>query len=229
RFVGLEIICDKGQPQIMGLSPTIRIEFADKPSIRIETGVRALQIEIDGQASTTGCEGWLTVSLEKGHHTLTLPETVTLSGGKRLLLASVEDGPSKNPVIIYVDRDLKIKVRYREQCLLTVNSEHGSIQGGGWHDVNSTATIILSLDTEDARGKEAPVFTGWSDSHGDRSLSRQVFMDAPKTLTAEWASPRSYEVSVRQWVAASAVFSIVTIAVYVSIMYRVGRSRGHIP
>ncbi|MEM2941940.1 MAG: hypothetical protein QXT81_00745 [Candidatus Bathyarchaeia archaeon] len=229
RFVGLEIIYDGGQPRIIGLSPTIRIELVDKFPVRIETGVRSLQIEIDGQAFTTGIGGWLTVYLEEGNHTLTLPETVTLSGDQRLMLTTVEDGPSKNPVIIYVNRDLVIKVRYREQYLLTVNSEHGSLQGAGWHDVNSTATVTLNLDLDAARGKETPIFAGWSDSRSDRSLSRQVFMDSPKTLTAEWASPRSYEVSVWPWAMASAIFSTFTFAVYVSIMYRACRSRGRSP
>jgi hypothetical protein len=229
RFLGLEIIYDEGKPQIIGLSHTIRIVFADKFSIRIETGVRSLQIEIDGQAYITGDDGWLTLNLEKGNHTLRLPETVTLSGEQRLLFASVDDGPSKNPVIIDVDRELTIKVNYREQYLLTVNSEHGFLQGMGWHDANSTTTVILSLDLDRIRGKEAPIFTGWSDSCSDRSLSRQVFMNSPKTLTAEWTSPRRYVVSVWPWAAASAVFSTMTIAVYVSIMYKAGRSRGRSP
>ena len=216
-LVGLEIVNEDDQPQIIGISPLIKIEVTDKFTIRIETGVSLLQLKIDGRTFTTDGEGSLKTSLAGGNHTLELPQAATLSQEERVFLASLEDNTSKNTIQLSLDRDRAINVSYRTQYLLTVDSEHGSIQGAGWYDANSTATVVVTLDLNQSSGKNvSPIFTGWSDDQNNRNLSRQVFMDSPKTITARWTSTESYEVSVWPWTVASVMLSIVTLAVYLS-------------
>lgn len=222
-LVGLEIVNEDGQPQIVGLSQIIKIEVTDKFTIRIETGAKSLQLRIDGQNFTTDKEGNLKTALAGGNYTLEFPQTGTLSQEERLFLSSLEDDAGKNLTRIFLDRDREIKVSYRTQYLLTVSSEHGSIRGAGWHDANSTATVSVTLDLNQSSEKDAfPVFAGWSDDLNNRNLSRQVFMDSPKTITARWTSAGSYEVSVWPWTVASAMVSIVTLVVYISSLRKTG-------
>jgi len=216
-LVGLEIVNEDDQPQIIGLSPLIKIEVTDKFTIRIETTVKSLQLKIDGQTFTTDGEGNLKTALAGGNHTLEFPQAAMLSQEERVFLASLEDDASKNTIRLHLDRDWAFRVSYRTQYLLTVDSEHASVQGAGWYDANSTATIVVTLDLNQSSGKNAfPIFTGWSDDENNRNLSRQVFMGSPKTITTRWTSTESYEVSVWPWTVASAMLSIVTLAVYIS-------------
>jgi uncharacterized repeat protein (TIGR02543 family) len=74
---------------------------------------------------------------------------------------------------------------YATQCYLTVQSEQGDPQGGGWYDKGVTAPFSVTSFVDQGNGT-GYAFTCWSgDSNGTSSIS-SVVMGSPKTVTANW-------------------------------------------
>ena len=73
---------------------------------------------------------------------------------------------------------------YTTQYYLTIESDHGQPEGEGWHDSRSTAAI--SVVTPDEETGTMHYFTGWSGDCSEDTASASVYMNEPKTVTAEW-------------------------------------------
>jgi hypothetical protein len=73
---------------------------------------------------------------------------------------------------------------YTTQYYLTIESEHGQPDGEGWHDSRSTAAISVVTPVEETGTKH--FFTGWSGDCSEDTASASVYMNEPKTVTAEW-------------------------------------------
>ncbi|GEM_PF-1621696 len=216
RLAAVAIVNGGGYPRLLGLSAPMKIEVSDRPAIRVETGAVFLNLKIDEETYRTDLEGRLAVYLEKGNHTVDVPETVQLSENERLVFTSWKDGSDKRLIQISLVQDSLVEARYKTQYLLTVYSEYGVVQGGGWYDANSTAKITLSTNSGNERshvGGTIPVFVGWNDSPS-RSLYRQVFMSSPRTVAAIWTLRQSDSNPVWPILAGSTITSVVTIVIY---------------
>ena len=190
RRLVVAAIRDRDDPvRILGVSTSMRISVEDRPLLKVQTGVPSLSFRIDGKAHNTDNDGSLEVFLERGNHTIELPQTVQISQNERLLLISALGGIGSNTIELSLDKDFSIDARYKTQYLLTVDSEYGTIQGVGWYDANSTAIVAVNASLQKPFDAEENlvVFNGWSDEANSSNLRHQVYMNSPKMITAKWA------------------------------------------
>jgi hypothetical protein len=78
-----------------------------------------------------------------------------------------------------------VTANWRNEYLLTVESDIGEPQGEGWYNSGSTATISV---TSPIGIIIRQVFTGWSGDFTGDTASASVVMNEPKTVTANWTT-----------------------------------------
>jgi len=220
HLLAVAVSSDKDDVRFLAFSSPMNIEVTNNLRLSVETGTASLSIKIDEKTFTADNKGRLEAYLNAGNHTVLVPKIVAISQEERLVFTSWEDGNDKNPLIVSLRQDLTIKAKYGIQYLLTVNSEYGTIQGAGWYEANSTATVEVISDPDGRFGMEKSFFSGWSDDPKSRSLLRQIFVDAPKTVSARWNVVRDVDQPIWLFTAASTIFSFVTIIVYIVSLHR---------
>jgi len=89
---------------------------------------------------------------------------------------------------IYMDGPKTATANWKTQYYLTVASPYDTPSGEGWYDENTNAYAGLATGTVDITpGWVRAVFTGWSsDASGTGLTSDPIYMDGPKTATADW-------------------------------------------
>lgn len=76
-----------------------------------------------------------------------------------------------------------ITANWRNEYLLTLNSEYGTPAGAGWYDEGESVTVSV----EPAQGfLVRQIFDGWTGDLAGTASSASVSMDSPKTITAAW-------------------------------------------
>lgn len=97
---------------------------------------------------------------------------------------------------------------YVTQYYVNVLSEFGHVTGSGWYDSGSTATISV-MPSQDFPVVHA--FTGWQGSNASslKENSIRIFVDSPKTLTANWKSDYSAIIAIGVIIAAGSIGSVV--------------------
>jgi hypothetical protein len=78
---------------------------------------------------------------------------------------------------------LTLTANWRNEYLMTINSEYGEPTGAGWYKEGESAAIAI----EPVQGMIVrQIFDGWTGSFTDTAATASVNMDAPKVLTATW-------------------------------------------
>jgi len=78
---------------------------------------------------------------------------------------------------------LTLTANWRNEYLLTINSEYGEPTGAGWYKEGESAAIAV----EPVQGIIVrQIFDGWTGSLTDTAATANVNMDAPKVITATW-------------------------------------------
>jgi YVTN family beta-propeller protein len=97
---------------------------------------------------------------------------------------------SDNPALITLDEDVDEVASWRKQFYVDVITGHGQIQGGGWYDQDSTATISV---TEQIPMDGLPgllggkiIFQEWRGDMNSTEPVIQLFMDGKKNVSAVW-------------------------------------------
>jgi hypothetical protein len=88
-----------------------------------------------------------------------------------------------SPASVIVNQPKAVTAEWRTDYLLTVVSEYGDAQGGGWYNSGSEAAISV---TSPVGMIIRQVFNGWSGDYSGDAASASVIMDQPKTVTAKW-------------------------------------------
>lgn len=134
--------------------------------------------------TTISGEGWYDfgTSITTG----TAEDVIASATGTRyVFLEWIVDSVSQfgNPISIDMNTSHIAVAKYKTQYYLTVRSEYGSPQGGGWYDDRSTATFSVS----------SPVgigiqqfFTGWTGDSTANTTTATIVVDGPKTVSANW-------------------------------------------
>jgi len=92
---------------------------------------------------------------------------------------------SGNPVQVTMDAPHTAVARYKTQYLLTVSSEYGIVDGGGWYDAGSSATFSVTTHVDTSYGVKQ-VFDRWTGDYLSTSPAVAVTMDSPLTVKAAW-------------------------------------------
>jgi hypothetical protein len=147
----------------------------------------SLKVSVDpvGVTSASG-EGWYlpTDSVVVGP----VPSFISGGEGARYVFQqwTIDSAPtSGNSVEIMMDVPHTVVAHYKTQYLLTVSSDHGIVQGGGWYDAGSSATFSVTTEVDISYGVKQ-VFEKWTGDMESTSASSTITMDSPHTLRALW-------------------------------------------
>jgi hypothetical protein len=138
-----------------------------------------------GVTSASG-EGWYlpTDSVTVGP----LPSSISGGEGARYVFQqwTIDSVPaSGTSVQIMMDAPHTLVAHYKTQYLLTVSSDYGIVQGGGWYDAGSSATFSVTTEVDTSYGVKQ-VFEKWTGDMKSTSASSTITMDSPHTLRAVW-------------------------------------------
>jgi hypothetical protein len=146
-----------------------------------------LKVSVDplGVTSASG-EGWYlpTDSVAVGP----LPSSISGGEGARYVFQqwTIDSVPaSGTSVQIMMDAPHTVVAHYKTQYLLTVSSDYGIVQGGGWYDAGSSATFSVTTEVDTSYGVKQ-VFEKWTGDMESTSASSTITMDSPHTLRAVW-------------------------------------------
>jgi len=102
------------------------------------------------------------------------------------------DDPSSSSFSITVEKPLIVKPLWTKQYFIKANSVYGLVEGSGWYDEGSTATLSLqSMTVDTGLGKHAG-FAGWSTGDPQSTTFSQSdqytieSMNGPMEITAVW-------------------------------------------
>jgi len=92
---------------------------------------------------------------------------------------------SGNPVQVTMNGPHTVIARYKTQYLLTVSSEYGIVNGGGWYDAGSSATFSVTTQVDTSYGVKQ-VFDRWTGDFQSTKSVVTVTMNSPITVRAAW-------------------------------------------
>jgi hypothetical protein len=171
-----------------GASPSGTVTMTSKKSVTANYQLQNfLKVSVDplGIASASG-EGWYlpTDSVTAGPVPLSIPG----GEGTRYVFQqwTIDSAPvSGNSVEITMDSPHMVVAHYKTQYLLTASSDYGIVQGGGWYDAGSTATLSVTTEVDTSFGVKQ-VFQKWTGDIESTSATTTITMDSPHTLRAVW-------------------------------------------
>ena len=76
-----------------------------------------------------------------------------------------------------------VTANWRNEYLLTLNSEYGTLAGAGWYDEGETVNISV---TPEQGFLIRQIFDGWTGDLNITASSTSLTLDSPKTITAMW-------------------------------------------
>ena len=117
-----------------------------------------------------------------------VPSSVSGGDGTRYIFQhwTIDSVPaSGNPVQVTMDGPHTVVARYKTQYLLTVLSNYGIVQGGGWYDAGRSATFSVTAQVDTSYGVKQ-VFERWTGDSESTSPTATITMDSPRTVTAVW-------------------------------------------
>jgi hypothetical protein len=144
-----------------------------------------VSVEPQGVTSAAG-EGWydLTDSVTVGP----VPSSISGGEGARYVFQewTVDAAPvSGNPVQVKMDAPHTLVGHYKTQYLLTVTSDYGIVQGRGWYDAGSMASLSVTTEVDTSYGVKQ-VFERWTGDTETASATATIMMDSPHTVRAVW-------------------------------------------
>ncbi len=117
-------------------------------------------------------------------HTISVDQYVMKDNGTRFYCA--------HPTAT-VNSDQSITFDFRPQHYLTVMSPLGSVNGSGWYDEGSNASVSINQNSIPMQGLigllgARYVFQRWAGDASSTSTSLRVTIDGPKSISATWAA-----------------------------------------
>jgi len=171
-----------------GASPSGTVTMTSKKSVTANYQLQNfLKVSVDplGIASASG-EGWYlpTDSVTVGP----VPSSISGGDGTRYVFQqwTIDSAPiSGNSVEITMDSPHTVVAHYGTQYLLTASSDYGIVEGGGWYNAGSTATLSVTTEVDTSFGVKQ-VFQKWTGDMESSSATTAITMDSPHTLRAVW-------------------------------------------
>jgi hypothetical protein len=160
-------------------------------TIRLEN-IKTADVKFQGQTQKIE-SGELKLKLTTdASYTMEMPKQIDLGPATQAVFVRWSSGETTNLRTIALTDDLTVTAVYKTQFLLTVNSETGNPQGGGWHDSGTTATF--SITSPVSQGGLAGffgakyVFDHWTGDSTSTGPTGTVRMIGPRVVTAVWKS-----------------------------------------
>jgi hypothetical protein len=151
--------------------------------LTLETNVPNVTFVLDG----TNFPVNKTVELETnpGIHVVQCRPIIYLSSLTRAVFTKWEDGTSTSIRQVNLSNDTTIVAFYRIQYFVNARSPYGQVQGSGWYDQNSIATILLQPPVLREPGVLVAHWTGDTTDSYPRTV---LVVNSPKVIEAEWGT-----------------------------------------
>jgi hypothetical protein len=120
-------------------------------------------------------------------HTIAISSPVIMTApGERFVFDGWSDGSKDASRRVTVSGDMTLTAIYRKQYMLTIESEFGRVEGAGWYDEGTKATISLSTTEIEVRPGVRMVFERWTGDVSSSDKVTSIIMNSPKKITATW-------------------------------------------
>jgi len=186
-----------------------------------------ISLLFDGAQFRSGETVILRLETKPGMHTLQIESVTYLNEQTRAVFVGWDDGSAEPVKQVTLDNDTAITAFYRRQYFVNATSPFGNVEGSGWYDANSTATIRVDLPfVRDS----SVIFSHWEGDSNDACPRIYLTVDSPKTARVVWStipSEKAVESTVVVWFAFCVVlFAVTLVWSFKSIGQRNSLSRG---
>ena len=169
----------------VGSPAQVVVTISDSITLTIVTSVPDATVLIDGSLHTVPASGRAEFEVSRGSHSIQVPPVIPLNTTARIVFTQWDDGTTSLQRQILVEDDIVLTAIYRKQYFVNATSPYGTVQGSGWYDEDSTATVLLQPNM---MGREGVIFAYWTGDSTDSAPRTQLFVDSPKVLEAQWNS-----------------------------------------
>lgn len=169
----------------VGPAEQVDILASDLITLTIITSVPNVTLLVDGSLRTVPSLGNVQFEISRGSHSILVMPVIPLNSTARFVFTQWNDGATSPQKDILVENDTMFTAIYRRQYFVNASSPYGIVQGSGWYDDNTTATIQLQPNI---LGKEAVIFAHWSGDSTDSAPRILLFVNSPKIVEAQWNS-----------------------------------------
>ena len=94
-------------------------------------------------------------------------------------------------VKVFMDGPKSLDAKWKKQYYLTVNSEYGIPHGTGWYDEGQVGNFGTNMPRDPAGLWKQQIFYGWDGSFTTTAMTGAIFMNGPKTVSAQWSEDYS--------------------------------------
>ena len=166
---------------------TRHITFRDLFNLTIHTSVPNVTIEFDGVSYKVPAAGTIQFEALPGPHSVQVQAVIEFGNATRDVFTEWGDQTTSPGKQFFLDNDTVLSVIYRRQYFVAVMSPYGTTVGSGWYDEKSTATVLIQplIDS-----RVEVIFSHWSGDSASSDPRTLLFVDSPKTVTANWDSIR---------------------------------------
>lgn len=142
-------------------------------------------IKVDGYPVKTDSQGVASIYVPKASITIEAPNEINPNGGTRWHFSSWGNFGSSNPLTMKVGSALDLTASYKQQFLLSIDSEYANVQGAGWYDQGANATFSAPDVIPSGNGTRR-VFVRWDGDYASASTGGTTAMNSPKHVNAVW-------------------------------------------
>lgn len=181
-------------------------------ALTLEVNVpNSVAVSVDG---VNGSGGSIQLVLVAGAHTVSIPKMVQIDNVTRIEFTNWSDGSANANRSVALNHDIVLQANYVTQYKLQVISPV-SVEGEGWYDADSTATLSIPSQTTPMTGVLGVlgakwVFQGWTEDGHRMSGSTidRITMDAPHIVDVNWTADYSLPLSILGTLAILLAFTI---------------------
>ena len=163
-----------------GNTPTVSVIMDSPKTVRANWRTEYL-LTIESDCGEPKGEGWYD---EGSTANISVTSSIAEPRAKHFFIGwSGDYSGSKATAPVIMDSPKTIKVNWRSEYLLTIESDYGEPEGAGWYDEGSTATISAA-PSEGVIIKH--IFTGWSGDISGTTPTMTLTVNSPTSVTANW-------------------------------------------
>jgi len=167
---------------------TLRVNIVYKPfpGSVAPASLNLTRITIDGQArelENPYGAAYVSLTLTTTSHSIEVPRVPYEEDDVRIAFGQWLDGEESNVRTVNLLNDLSLIAIYVAQYRLTILSDYGKVNGTGWYDENTLASISAAPTTEFLIRH---IFDHWEGIQNGSSPYASILMNEPKTVKAVW-------------------------------------------
>jgi len=155
--------------------------------LEIRTGEKEIPIIVNESTKFTTVDGSAIFQVERGTHSISVPQKIERDGGERLKFAGWENFGANNTLILNITKDTSLNSRFKKQFYLKIESEINNTLGEGWYDEDTYADIKVKTPKDIIEGKSRFIFKNWTGDLNETASETILFMNRSYRIIANWS------------------------------------------